>query len=948
MRKTAIALLFAAMCHFVVVMGQSHLSKPTSTSEIYSLFQNPPMTCRPMVRWWWNGNKVNPQELVRELHLLKDAGIGGVEINPIEFPTHGDQDMGIPSLPWLSDAWIDALKVALDTAKALGMTADLIVGSGWPYGGEFLPGADRAKILVNCTRRLVGPMKLEVSEDALFAMADPKVSSAFMGRKMELKRLVLVKTPCSDVNEAVDLMPYEQSGTFCFNIPPGNYTLSALVQVNGFMKVIDGTLGADGPVLDHYNAAAVLRYLRRMSSTIERRMGVVRRYLRAFFTDSMELEGSNWTDDMAAEFKARRGYDVMPYLHFILFEGGKMGNVSSYAPPIEVSDSLQGIIERVRYDFETTKAELLEERFLRVFARWADSLGVQSRAQAYGRGFFPLESSLCVDIPEGESWTTNYLKHKPGEEMSETDYRRGRAYTMINKYVSSAAHLSGKRIVSCEEMTNTYRVFNMSLQELKLGGDQTVCSGITGTVFHGFNYMPQDAPFPGWIRYGAYYNERNPWWPFFHLYNDYKARLYAVLQHCENVADIAILTPTADMWSKMGMQNEPFPSAINAPYQTLVWEAVVKNGGSCDYVSERILRQARMEKGNICYGTRKYNTLLLVGVESISSETAAQLLKFAASGGRVVFVEREPCRSLGMHPDNAAEDARVTDCLNSIRTRYPERYLFVRKPDSNYIGWYRELQERFQLPHALTFDAPDPYVMQVHYRTSDGNDVFFISNSHRYHSCDVNVSFPKGISNGKQLYVWDLETGERKPASGRLFLEPAGSRLLVFEKKQGRAMPEKPQQATTAADWMQLTSWDVELWYSCYGDLEVHMEGGLTDLCKVDSTFAGTARYCTNVPVKKPGRILLDLGRVEGISECYLNGVKIGCHWYGNHFYTIPSTCVKEGDNLLEIRVTTTLGNYVKSLTDNEVAQYWTNRGTKNQPLQPMGLFGPVMLVVEN
>ncbi|MBO4402332.1 MAG: hypothetical protein J5792_01415, partial [Bacteroidales bacterium] len=91
-----------------------------------------------------------------------------------------------------------------------------------------------------------------------------------------------------------------------------------------------------------------------------------------------------------------------------------------------------------------------------------------------------------------------------------------------------------------------------------------------------------------------------------------------------------------------------------------------------------------------------------------------------------------------------------------------------------------------------------------------------------------------------------------------------------------------------------------------------------------------------------------DLGRVEGISECYLNGVKIGCHWYGNHFYTIPSTCVKEGDNLLEIRVTTTLGNYVKSLTDNEVAQYWTNRGTKNQPLQPMGLLGPVMLVVEN
>ena len=945
MKKIAIGLFLMQLFNLLPLMGQQKGNQGPSTGELYSLFQNPPMRYRPMVRWWWNGNKVNPQELVRELHVLKNAGIGGVEINPIEFPTHGDDDMGIPSVKWLSDEWIDALKVALDTAKALGMTADLIVGSGWPYGGEYLPEEERAKILVNCTKKMVGPMKLEVSKDALFAMADPKVSSAFLGRKMELQRLILVKTPCSDVHEVTDLMPYEKNGAFCYDLPAGEYTLSALVLVNGFLKVIDGAWGADGPVLNHYSAEAVLRYLVRMSSAIEQRMGAVRRYLRAFFTDSMELEGSNWCDDMTAEFKARRGYDVTPYLPFLLFEGGKMGNVSSYAPPIAVTDSLQQVIERVRYDFETTRAELLEERFFRVFARWADSLGVQSRAQAYGRGFFPLESSLCVDIPEGESWTTNYLKHKPGEEMSEADYRRGRAYTMIDKYVSSAAHLNGKRIVSCEEMTNTYRVFNMSLQELKLGGDQTVCSGITGTVFHGFNYMPPDAPFPGWIRYGAYYNERNTWWPYFHLYNDYKARLYSVLQNCENVADIAILTPTADMWSKMGMQNEPFPSAINAPYQTLVWESVVKNGGSCDYVSERILRQARMEKGNICYGHRKYSTLILVGVESLSAETAAQLLKFAASGGRVVCVETEPCRSLGMHSDNAAEDARVTDCLNSIRTRYPERYLFVRKPDSNYIGWYKELQQRFQLPHALTFDAPDPYVMQVHYRTADGNDVFFISNSHRYNSYEADLRFDPSVAKGKTLYQWNPETGERQEITFPYRMGPASSLLLVFEKKQGRAIPEKPQQPSTAADWMQLTSWDVEMWYyGGAGDQEVHFEGGLTDLRKVDSTFAGTARYCTNVPVKKPDRILLDLGRVEGISECYLNGEKIGKRWYGNHFYTIPSTCVKEGDNLLEIRVTTTLGNYVKSLTDNEVAQYWTNRGTKNQPLQPIGLLGPVRM----
>ena len=43
---------------------------------------------KPFVRWWWNGDKVDTIELKRELRLLRDAGIGGVEINPIEFPRH--------------------------------------------------------------------------------------------------------------------------------------------------------------------------------------------------------------------------------------------------------------------------------------------------------------------------------------------------------------------------------------------------------------------------------------------------------------------------------------------------------------------------------------------------------------------------------------------------------------------------------------------------------------------------------------------------------------------------------------------------------------------------------------------------------------------------------------------------------------------------------------------
>ena len=52
---------------------------------------------------------------------------------------------------------------------------------------------------------------------------------------------------------------------------------------------------------------------------------------------------------------------------------------------------------------------------------------------------------------------------------------------------------------------------------------------VTHSVWHGFNYSPPDAPFPGWVQYGTYHNENNNWWPYVKYLNRYKARLSSVL-----------------------------------------------------------------------------------------------------------------------------------------------------------------------------------------------------------------------------------------------------------------------------------------------------------------------------------------------------------------------------------------------------------------------------------
>ena len=59
--------------------------------------------------------------------------------------------------------------------------------------------------------------------------------------------------------------------------------------------------------------------------------------------------------------------------------------------------------------------------------------------QAYGMDCDAIDASRMIDILECETWIWS-------PEVTEFDNRgAGRNYTMINKFVSSAAHLAGKQ-----------------------------------------------------------------------------------------------------------------------------------------------------------------------------------------------------------------------------------------------------------------------------------------------------------------------------------------------------------------------------------------------------------------------------------------------------------------------------------------------------------------------
>ena len=367
--------IFVIMKHILttislcLIAASAIAAKPKTTSnDIDRLFSSPEMQNRPFVRWWWNGDRVEPSEIIREIGIMHEAGIGGVEISPIEFPSGADT-VGRKALEYLSPEWLECLQTAFDETKRLGMYCDLLIGSGWPFGSESLPKEDRASILIT-TADSLSSRHLEISKFALIKQADPLTTVTNPRRTAEVLKAMLVPQGIGVLEDAIDVSDRFRGDILDIDIPEGVWWLYSLIRFDSFASVINGAPGAAGSQIDYMNAGAIRSYLDHMADKIEAKTGPLNGHLRAFFVDNMELEGCNWTSDFAEEFLKRRGYDIMPWFPFIMFKMGRLGDVSDYRFGAEKTPEFENLVQRARYDFEITRMELNYERYTETFLAW--------------------------------------------------------------------------------------------------------------------------------------------------------------------------------------------------------------------------------------------------------------------------------------------------------------------------------------------------------------------------------------------------------------------------------------------------------------------------------------------------------------------------------------------------------------------------------------------------
>ena len=472
-------------------------------------------------------------------------------------------------------------------------------------------------------------------------------------------------------------------------------------------------------------------------------------------------------------------------------------------------------------------------------------------------------------------------------------------------------------------------------------------SGITHSIWHGFNYSPKEMPFPGWIQYGSYYNEKNNWWPYFNYLNTYKARLSSQLQNADQYTDIAIMPANYDLWAQHGVQTDPFPEKLNVPYTSLLWEAINKNGGAADYVTELILKDAVVKNGQITYGTKVYKTLFLPGVKSIGETTIEKIYDFVKGGGQVFCIDCFPSKSLGYH-DMEKRDLIIQEWVVKIKN-LNKVFILIEKPAQNkFLEWYTDFQLERNTPSYLRISNPNRFFMQNRYIRDDKSEFFFFQNAHKFNSHKTRIQFDPKIVKGKNCWVWNAEDGSRmrlvlnKSNSFEYDFGPTESLLIVFDYEKGG---EEYNPIKLFGDNMTRVSdrWNVELKHSLTGDTQNIFMSELEDLKDDPSTvnFTGTASYRKTINVTNPNNLIINLGQVSGISEVLINNKSVGVKWYGRRIYDI-SDFVDIGDNEVEVRVVTTMGNYLKTLKDNENVQHWVNRPGREQEIQSMGLLGPV------
>ncbi len=814
----------------------------------------PAAEAKPGTRWWWLGSAVDKEDLQWNLREYAKHGIGAVEITPI----YGVQGNEANNIPYLSDKWMEMLRYTQQQCHLNGIELDMATGTGWPFGGPWVPLEESACKAVFVEKAL-GGKSLGTTIDLSPAERDAK--NAFLNKVM----LYTANGQAFDVTARVVDQRLVVDDALLASCPSAEKVIALYIKY-GVMRVKRPAPGGDGLVVDHFDRQAVAHYLKHISDAFDRTNTP---YPHTFFNDSYEVDAATWTPRMLEEFESRRGYKLEEHFPELL-------------SAVQARDNKGGAsATKILSDYRETLGDLILENFTEQWTAWAHAHGAITRNQAHGSPANLIDCYAAVDIPEIEGFGLSELGIKGLRSDAGKTRKNDSDYSMF-KYAPSAAHVCGKPYTSSETFTWLTEHFRTSLSQLKPDLDLMFCAGVNHIFFHGTAYSPRNDEWPGWKFYASIdMSPTNSIWRDTPFFMQYVERCQSFLQWGQPDNDFLVLLPIRDAWKKnTGKLLMQFTIHAMGSLMPDFRQAILdidRAGFDCDYISERLLMQTRCEGGAlVTKGGTRYKGLIIPGSGEMPERVKQHIEQLKARGAHIMYGVDAAAMARAAKP----EPMKTQYGLKAIRRKNANGYhYFIANLTPN------DIEER--VPLAIDFKG-------ARWFNPLNGDITVAD----FNEKGVGVSLRSGESMILQTYdepmggptLKDAITPHVVNANKRFETIPVdGSWTLSF-------IEESPK-VSKAYQLDKLQTWET-----------------LDEQTKVTM---GTGVYSTHFKLSKKqlgdGQWHIDLGDVRESARVYLNGQFLGCAW-SVPFVLSTQGALKVGDNELRIEVTNLPANRISDL----------------------------------
>ncbi len=618
-------LLFIIIFHIQILQA----SENQTLKEIKQNFQNPPMDCWPHTRWWWPGNPVDKKEITWELEQMRKVGIRGVE--QITMSPVYEKD----GVRFMSDEFLEMIKHTVKEAKRLDMEVSLNFGGpGWIIGGEWVQEEDKSKDMIPTSVDLVGPQIFHGSlpDKLTKTKRSWEIYHPYLSGDEKLIAVIAGKVIDNQIDERTILTLTEKvkDKKLEWRVPEGQWKLMCFwLAKNGHDNTVD-----------HFNKGAMQRYCQYLGGKIKKAVGKeFGKTLESLFCDSFELpnlaSGIYWSTGLFEEFEKFKGYDLTNYLPAIWWEVGK-------------------ISPKIRYDLNEFLHFQGLEAFFKTFLNWCESNGIKGRIQTYGFTTDNIEAAGITHIPETEI--------TPGEK-DQADWFDTRIGP--KKYVTSGAHIYGRKVVSVEAYTFMHwERYRATMEDLKIATDGFLRTGANKFYNHGYSFLPERDLAPSRrMPWAPQVNPSNSWWKYYHLLTQYIARCSYLLRQGDFAPDIAVYSPLANQWTLDVLNPRKWTREFDWGDLGFL---LTSNGYDFDLLNDDALQNiARFEDGKIKIRNMEYKILLLPNIEALPLETMEIIENYVKSGGVVIAFERVPEYSTGL-TDYKNKDKKVQEIVSKM------------------------------------------------------------------------------------------------------------------------------------------------------------------------------------------------------------------------------------------------------------------------------------------